>query len=398
MFNKEFLKTLTVMYVEDDESIRGSMAGIFSKIFGEVIICNDGALGLEQFKDYTINKKLKVDAIVSDINMPNMNGIEMVQAIRELDTEVPIVFTTAHGESNYLMDAIKLQIAYYALKPIDTTELLQNISKFCMIEHNKQLIFQKEKEISIYMDIINNISSMFKFNTNGHITESNDMLSEVSQYSKAELENIKIDDILHNDSIVANYNGLLNILDDNNSYKGKIKFIAKDGTTFYLNSTIIPSYNNSTAEIDGYIYIGFDQTTEELEKQKTMQRVRQNIITQRTKESGLVKHVKELEDDIIKLKRTSLDSSDTQLLIDKLNKEKEKVSKLGLQDEHYEEIVTTLTKQKDEWVSGGINKIRDKSKDKNDSQRENKKLQTKIIELQSKVSKLEAKLRPTSYE
>ncbi len=398
MFNKEFLKTLTVMYVEDDESIRGSMAGIFSKIFGEVIICNDGALGLEQFKDYTINKKLKVDAIVSDINMPNMNGIEMVQAIRELDTEVPIVFTTAHGESNYLMDAIKLQIAYYALKPIDTTELLQNISKFCMIEHNKQLIFQKEKEISIYMDIINNISSMFKFNTNGHITESNDMLSEVSQYSTAELENIKIDDILHNDSIVANYNGLLNILDDNNSYKGKIKFIAKDGTTFYLNSTIIPSYNNSTAEIDGYIYIGFDQTTEELEKQRTMQRVRQNIMTQRTKESGLVKHVKELENDIIKLKRTSLDSSDTQLLIDKLNKEKQKVSKLGLQVEHYEEKVTTLTKQKDEWVSGGINKIRDKSKDKNDSQRENKKLQTKIIELQSKVSKLEAKLRPTSYE
>ena len=62
---------------------------------------------------------------------------------------------------------------------------------------NKQLIFQKEKEISVYMDIINNISSMFKFNTNGQIIESNDMLSEVSQYSKDELENIQIDDILH---------------------------------------------------------------------------------------------------------------------------------------------------------------------------------------------------------
>ena len=384
------------MYVEDDESIRASMAGIFSKIFGEVIVCNDGSLGLEDFKDYTITRKLKIDAIVSDINMPNMNGIEMVQEIRKLDTEVPIVFTTAHGESNYLMDAIKLKIAYYALKPIDTTELLENISKFCMIEHNKQLIFQKEKEISVYMDIINNISSMFKFDTNGHITESNSMLSEVSQYSKEELENMKIDDILHNDSIVSNYASLLNIL-ENNSYKGKIKFIAKDGTTFYLNSTIIPSYNNSTAEIDGYIYIGFDQTSEELEKQKTMQRVRKNIIAQRTKELELSKHIKELENDIDKLKRTSLGSNDTQLLIDKLNKEKHKNSKLILQVEHYEEKVSALTKQKEEWVSGGINKIREKGTNKNDYVHENKKLQTKIIELQSKVSKLEAKLRPTSY-
>ncbi len=398
MFNKEFLKTLTVMYVEDDESIRVSLSGIFSKIFGEVIICNDGALGLEEFKNHTINKKLKIDAVVSDINMPNMNGIEMVQGIRELDTEVPIVFTTAHGESNYLMDAIKLQIAYYALKPIDTTELLQNISKFCMIEHNKQLIFQKEKEISIYMDIMNNISSMFKFNTNGQIIESNDMLSEISQYSKEELINIKIDDILHNDSVVANYNSLLTILDDNSSYKGKIKFKAKDGNTFYLNSTIIPSHSNSTADIDGYIFIGFDQTNEEFEKQKTMQKVRQNITTQRTKELGLVSKIKELEKDVLKLKQSTLNSSDTELLMSKLSREKQKVATLNLQIEHFEDKVILLTKQKEELLSGSKNKNMSAKKKTTESKQETRKLQTKIIELQSKVSKLEAQLRPTSYE
>ena len=97
------------MYVEDDDSIRGSLSGILKKIFGEVIICNDGNDGINQFKYYTQERKTKIDTIISDINMPNLNGIEMIKEIREHDDEVPVIFTTAHGESNYLMDAIKLQ-------------------------------------------------------------------------------------------------------------------------------------------------------------------------------------------------------------------------------------------------------------------------------------------------
>jgi len=398
MFNKEFLKTLTVMYVEDDEIIRSSLGSILSKIFGNVIVCNDGSLGLEQFKNHTIDKKLTIDAIISDINMPNMNGIEMVKAIRELDSEVPIVFTTAHGESNYLMDAIKLKIVYYALKPIDTTELLKNISKFCMIEHNKQLIFQKEKEISTYMDIMNHISSIFKVDIDGNIIESNEMLVEISKYSNQELLSMKIDDILHHDALITTYKDILKIVDNNDTYKGKLKFQAKDETSFYLNITIIPRYNSSTATIDGYIYIGFDQTDEELEKQQTMQRVRKNIISQRTKESTLTKQVKKLEETIAKLKASTLSDNDTQLVMDKLSKEKQKVATLNSQMEHYEDKISMLTKQKEDLVSGHKDKKATEKNKKNKSSSEMKLLQTKIIELQSKISKLEAKLRPKSYD
>ncbi|MBD3840983.1 MAG: response regulator, partial [Campylobacterales bacterium] len=160
MFNKEFLKTLTIMYVEDDDSIRTSLSGILKKIFGEVIICNDGNDGVNQYKFYTQERQTKIDCIISDINMPNLNGIEMVREIRNHDTEVPIIFTTAHGESNYLMEAIKLKISYYALKPINTTELLQNVSKFCEIEHNKSLIAKKEKQLEQYMVIMDGITSL----------------------------------------------------------------------------------------------------------------------------------------------------------------------------------------------------------------------------------------------
>jgi PAS domain S-box-containing protein len=397
MFDKEFLKTLTVMYVEDDDNIRNSLSGILTKIFKEVIICNDGAVGIEQFTSYAVERKLKIDVIISDINMPNINGIEMVKSIRALDSEIPIIFTTAHGEASYLMDAIKLKIAYYALKPIDTAELLRQISKFCMIERDKQLLVKKEREISQYMNIMNNVSSIFKIDTTGQIIESNDMLSEVSGYLNSELLNIKIDNILHDDSITTNYNDLLKILDNNNEYKGKIKFKSKSNDIFYLNLTIIPSYNKSTSLINGYICIGFDQTDDELAKQQTMQKVRQNIMSQRTKETTLIKKVKELENQVAILNQSSLKNGDINLIMEKLSKEKQKVVKLNSQIEHYEREITNLLSQKDDFLAGTHDKKEKQQQKKNDSAKEMKRLQTKIIELQSKISKLEARNRPKSY-
>ena len=393
MFDKEFLKTLTVMYVEDDESIRGSLSGILKKIFGEVIICNDGNDGANQFKYYTLERKSKIDAVVSDINMPNLNGIDMVKEIRTIDEEVPVIFTTAHGESNYLMEAIKLRIAYYALKPINTTELLQNISKFCMIEHNKNLVQKKEQEIAQYMDIMNQIASMFKVDNEGNIIEVNDLLCDVSEYTQDELMSIKIDSLLHKDALITTYQDVLKMVGKDNTYTGKIKFQSKSGNTFYLNSTIIPSHNDSTGKVDGYIYIGLDQTGDELEKQQTMQRVRKNIIDQRGKESQLSTKIKNLESQVIKLNQNSANSKDTEFIVAALNKERQKVTTLNTQIAHYEKEIAGLTKQKNMIVSDEKEKRNEVMNRSKELSKENHQLQSKVIELQSNISNLEEKLR-----
>jgi PAS domain S-box-containing protein len=396
MFDKEFLKTLTIMYVEDDESIRASLSGILTKIFGEVIVCVDGQDGLEKFKQITQVEHRKIDAIISDINMPNKNGIEMIQGVRELDDEIPVIFTTAHGESNYLMEAIKLKIAYYALKPINTTELLQNVSKFCMIEHNKRLVQTKDKEISQYMEIMNNITSIFKIDTQGKITEANELLCEISQYTQDELLNMTIDDLLHKDSVIKTYDDTLQLIKDKDIYKGKIKFMPKDQSAFFLNTTIIPIQNDSTGDTNGYIYIGIDQTNDELEKQQTMQRVRKNIMEQRTKEATLQKRIKELEAQLQDLQTHSMSKQDTQMLIKSLNKEKQKVAKLMAQIGHYEQEILELTKQKNMLMEEDKEKKLREKKQKEHYLNEKEKFQSKIIELQAKISKLEAKLKATT--
>ncbi len=396
MFDKEFLKTLTIMYVEDDDSIRNSLSSILKKIFGEVIICNDGNDGINQFKYYTLERKSKIDTIISDINMPNLNGIEMVKEIRALDQEVPIIFTTAHGESNYLMEAIKLKIAYYALKPINTTELLQNVSKFCMIEHNKRLIHKKEEQISQYMDIMNQIASIFKVNNDGKIIEANELLCEISEYTHDEMLELNVDDILHKDSTVDSYESIIKLIGDKSNYKGKIKFKSKNGNTFYLNSTIIPTHSDSTSTSTGLIYIGLDQTGDELEKQQTMQRVRKNIVEQRTKESQLSSKIKELEAQVAKLQASAVNSKDTDFIMNSLNKEKQKVATLNAQVVHYEKEVAALTKQKDLIVADEKNKKLEMMKRVKELSKENHTLQSKVIELQALLTKIEEQKRGTT--
>ena len=75
-------------------------------------------------------------------------------------------------------------------------------------------------------------------------------------------------------------------------FKGKLKFNSKFGNTFYMSSTIITAKNEYSSNVEGYIFICIDQTDDEIEKQQTMQRVRKNMIQQRTKESDLIKNYK----------------------------------------------------------------------------------------------------------
>lgn len=396
MFNKEFLKTLTVLYVEDDDNIRTSLSNIFKKVFAEVIICNDGDIGINQFKYFIQEKNTKINLIVSDINMPNKSGIEMVQEIRELDQDVPIIFTTAHGESDYLMEAIKLKISYYSLKPINTSELLDNISSFCMIEQNKELVKQKSSQITQYMDIINNITAIFKVNTQGIITEANELLCEVSQYPEDELIGMHVDKILHNDTIIKTFDDTLALLNDNDIFKGKLKFNSKFENTFYMSSTIITVKNEYNSKIEGYIYICIDQTDDEIEKQQTMQRVRKNMIQQRTKESNLVKTTKELENQIEQIKASSISSKDTQVIMSSLAKEKQKVVTLNTQILHYEEKILKLTRQKQKIDGGDKVKKLEAMKKTQEHGNEKERFQSKIIELQATISKLEAKLKEKS--
>ncbi len=121
----EFSRTLKVMYAEDNEEARSSTAGMLQNFFDDIVLVTDGQEGVETF---TASPEV-FDLIISDINMPRMNGIEMIAAIREQSREIPILILSAYNESGYFIDTIRLGIEGYLLKPIELEQFVETVQK-----------------------------------------------------------------------------------------------------------------------------------------------------------------------------------------------------------------------------------------------------------------------------
>jgi CheY-like chemotaxis protein len=112
------IKPISVLYVEDDAITRLAVGGFIKRI-AVVYLAADGQEGLELFKQY------KPDIVVTDMAMPVMGGIEMINRIVELSPDVPIIVTTAYNDAEYRSDK-----AWATLnKPIVREELIEAIKE-----------------------------------------------------------------------------------------------------------------------------------------------------------------------------------------------------------------------------------------------------------------------------
>jgi diguanylate cyclase (GGDEF)-like protein len=123
--NKEILKNISILYVEDENDVREFTSKLLTSLLKNVFSAKDGQEGIET---YTKNVDI-IDLVVTDINMPRMNGIAMCEKIREINKDLPIVITSAHNDTSFLKKAIDIGISTYAMKPIDLYQLIESITK-----------------------------------------------------------------------------------------------------------------------------------------------------------------------------------------------------------------------------------------------------------------------------
>ncbi len=130
-----FLNELNVLYVEDDKFIQEELEFFLSGKVKKLFIASNGEEGLEAYKNN------QIDLIITDIQMPKMNGLEMSYAIREINKDAKIIITTAFNDTEYLMEAIKLNLGNYLTKPLDLNYLIE-----IMIESAKNILLEKENK------------------------------------------------------------------------------------------------------------------------------------------------------------------------------------------------------------------------------------------------------------
>ncbi len=87
---KEKVRDLKVLFVDDEKDVRNGTGIFLKKFFDSVTICSDGEEGLKKFSD-----EKDFDVVITDILMPVMDGVEMTQKIRKINSDVFVIFLTA---------------------------------------------------------------------------------------------------------------------------------------------------------------------------------------------------------------------------------------------------------------------------------------------------------------
>lgn len=284
-FDSNVLNQAKILYVEDDELIRKETLNIFENFFKKVYVAQDGKEGLDSY----YKNREKIDIILTDINMPNMNGIEFISKIREEDFELPILVVTAFNDVSLLIKLIKLNVSDYILKPMQMNSTLKVIDKIVTNRFNQKLVFKQKNELQIYKDILDKENLVSETDLKGIITYANDIFCEVSGYSKDELIGANHNIVRHPDVSPKVYKKLWETIQAKKVWKGKIKNRAKGGTPYYVKATIFPILDEN-GNIEKYVGSRFLITEDEEERHK----LKKYIVHQKSQQ---IKYEKQLQED-----------------------------------------------------------------------------------------------------
>jgi len=123
----KYTKQLDILYVEDEEVSQELYAAIFADLFLSVDVASDGIDALSQY----IGKPY--DIIISDICMPNMDGIELCETILNKNPNQSIIIMSAHNEVDKLDKIYKLGIKNVLAKPVNIDDLMKILGEISQL-------------------------------------------------------------------------------------------------------------------------------------------------------------------------------------------------------------------------------------------------------------------------
>ncbi|OHE12254.1 MAG: response regulator receiver protein [Sulfurimonas sp. RIFOXYC2_FULL_36_7] len=138
----EYLKSLTLLCVEDNKTTQLIYNSIFEDLVKNIVYANNGEEGYQKFSNENI------DLIISDYDMPVLNGIDMIKKIRESNKEIPIILVSAIQDVDVIVHALQLNVNNFLKKPIVAIEVMQaiaNVTKLLIADN--YLKVQREKKI-----------------------------------------------------------------------------------------------------------------------------------------------------------------------------------------------------------------------------------------------------------
>lgn len=159
-----------VLLAEDESVARDILSFYLNTIFDKVIVAQDGLQGLKIYEQATLFND-KFDLILTDIKMPNMDGIEMLEKIHKLNPEQKFIIVSAYKDEEKLLKSIDLKVLAYFVKPLN----IDNIMKL-LIKAKDEVLEDKKRKNNIVK-----INSIYTYNQQTLLLYQNGSLVKLSK-------------------------------------------------------------------------------------------------------------------------------------------------------------------------------------------------------------------------
>lgn len=265
------LKKITLLYVEDEEMIRTQTVSMFENLFKKTYVGTNGSEGLQLFN----KNKNEIDIVISDINMPELSGLEMVEEIHKINIKVPIILTTAYTDEEYLLKSLELNIYKYITKPLKIKDLTINIieavkkynaekklTKTAKNLASQNTIVQNElsqlqddvlvnkKEMELQKHIINDYISYLKIDKNGIIKHISKKFSSLYGYTKQEILEQHVTILSDNNSFIQKK--FLEAIKKKTVINFTTTFNTKADNKLLFACELFPLYESNDGMVSGY--------------------------------------------------------------------------------------------------------------------------------------------------
>jgi len=258
--DNENLKSLTLLYVEDDEDCREEFSELLSRSVGKLITATNGLEGVEAFNRH------HPDIILADISMPVMDGLAMAEKIREADKSVPIIVLTAFEQNDYLMKSINIGIDRYLTKPVDLDKLQETLLTFSRrLATEKQLkksLLASEEKYRALVECANEIISVIQ---DGKACMVNPAAINMTGYSEQELTTTPFLAFVHPDDqamVLERHKARLE--DANSPGRYEFRLLAKDeGIIWVVNNAVKIEWEGRPATLNVLTDINEQKNLEE---------------------------------------------------------------------------------------------------------------------------------------
>lgn len=267
-------KNLRMLFVDDEASVCEYIRKIFERYFLVIDTAMSGSDALELYRQNSY------DLIITDIEMPNMNGIEMCNEIKKINSDQAIVIMSAYSHDKYLLEGIRIGVDAYILKPVEIDMVIPTLLKVSkrvndhkysieyrrhleknVEEQNSQICYinQKLQDAINYSSALDQSVIISRTDKDGVITYVSDKFCTVSGYSKVELIGSTHKIVRHPDMKSELFREMWKTITGKNIWQGRVKNRKKNGDYYIVNSIVIPMLD-SNGEIEGYVSIRDDVT------------------------------------------------------------------------------------------------------------------------------------------